>query len=41
MVPRDMCDEAEIGFTLVEQLEFRGMDKIIKDYALTLATMLL
>jgi hypothetical protein len=40
MVPRDMCDEVpEIGFTLVEQLEFLGMNKIIRDYALTIATM--
>lgn len=41
MVPRDMCDEEpEIGFTLVEQLEFRGMNEIIIwDYALTIATM--
>ena len=40
MVPRDMCDEEpEIGFALVEQLEFRGMNKIIGNYALTIATM--
>jgi hypothetical protein len=37
MVPRDMCDEEpEIGFTLVKQL---GMKKIIRDCALTIATM--
>lgn len=41
MVPRDMCDEEpEIGFTLVEQLESRGMNEIIiRDCALTIATM--
>jgi hypothetical protein len=41
MVPLDMCDEEpEIGFTLVEQLEFPGMNEmIIRDYALTIATM--
>jgi hypothetical protein len=40
MVPRDMCDEEpEIGFTLVEQLEFRGTNEIIRDCALTIATM--
>ena len=36
MVPRDMCDEEpEIGLTLVEQLEFRGMSEIIMDYIYT------
>jgi hypothetical protein len=40
MVPRDMCDEEpEMGFTLVEQLEFRGMNEIIRYNALTIATM--